>query len=260
MCAELTVRASGVTSNFIFDNRITGEFEYVREISPLNTPSTTDPETLLAFPNTNPDSTDLICGRNASTAWGNTKTATVAAGDSVGFFVGRGISYDPPNMYHPGFASAWLSKAEDGNLAAYKGDGKSSSPRLYIYLQDPRNSRASSIFIEVLTCANTGPWYKIHQTTNRTAQSVDFTDPVEKPYYDPIKSVWGVFRARSVRPPPTPSSTLSLKITQAKAHPLLCTVELHNPFHHAARHLPRALGAHLSQHRRRAVLCQLRAY
>jgi hypothetical protein len=40
----------------------------------------------------------------------------------VGFFVGRGIT-TPPNMYHPGFASAWLSKVESGELDAYKGDG-----------------------------------------------------------------------------------------------------------------------------------------
>jgi hypothetical protein len=54
------------------------------EISPIVSPGTTDPETLLAFPNTNPDSTDLICGRNASIGWAQTKTATVNAGDSVG--------------------------------------------------------------------------------------------------------------------------------------------------------------------------------
>jgi hypothetical protein len=128
--------AHWVTSNFIFDNRITGEFEYVRPISPIGSASTTDPETRLAYPNTDPDSTDLTCGRNATTHGAGVKTAIIAAGDKVGFFVGRGISV-PPSMYHPGFGSAWLSRAPS-DLESYPGDGL---------------------------------WYKIHQTAGRTEQS-----------------------------------------------------------------------------------------
>ncbi|KAJ4303566.1 hypothetical protein N0V90_002465 [Kalmusia sp. IMI 367209] len=155
--------AIGVTSNFIFDNKITGEFEYVREISPY-VDATSDPELLISYPNYDPDSTDLICGRNASLGWSQTKVATVKAGDSVGFFVGRGIS-TPKAMYHPNFASAWLSKVEDGNLDAYKGDGD---------------------------------WYKIHQTAGRTSQSLDFNDPANKPRYDAMKALWGTYGVTSV--------------------------------------------------------------
>lgn len=109
----LLTHPPGVTSNFIFDGRLTGEFEYVRsdpfprtpsppptnlaprEISPISSPSTSDPETLFAYPNTDPTSKDLICGRNASTPRAGTKTATVRAGSKVGFFVGRGITAPP---------------------------------------------------------------------------------------------------------------------------------------------------------------------
>ena len=70
---------------------------FLREITPKSDPTTTDPELLLAYPNTDPTSKDLICGRNASIPRPGTKTATVYAGDKVGFFVGRGIT-SPPTL------------------------------------------------------------------------------------------------------------------------------------------------------------------
>ena len=48
-----------------------------------------DPEADILYPNTDPDSLDLRCGRNASTSWSAVKTATINAGDRVGFAVGE---------------------------------------------------------------------------------------------------------------------------------------------------------------------------
>ncbi|KAK3208192.1 hypothetical protein GRF29_96g1722108 [Pseudopithomyces chartarum] len=198
--------AHWVTSNFIFDNRITGEFEYVRHdphtafhpstppppllpitsnkqipnpkypttlpippstpppthtltpsrpISPIGSASTTDPETRLAYPNTDPDSTDLTCGRNATTHGAGVKTAIIAAGDK----------------YHPGYGSAWLSRAPS-NLESYTGDGS---------------------------------WYKIHQTAGRTEQSPPAGG-------DKTKNVWGTYNAQTWNftiPATTPRGTTS---------------------------------------------------
>lgn len=63
-------------------------------------------------------------------------------------------------MYHPGFASAWLSKSPTDDLNAYTGDGD---------------------------------WFKILSVTNRTEQSI----PVEK-VADKVKGVWGTFNSDSV--------------------------------------------------------------
>lgn len=68
-------------------------------------------------------------------------------------------------MYHPGFASAWLSKAPTDNLDAYTGDGD---------------------------------WFKILSVTKRTEQSLDFSKPENAPYYDQLKALWGTFRLGSV--------------------------------------------------------------
>lgn len=68
-------------------------------------------------------------------------------------------------MYHPGFASAWLSPSPVDDLNEYQGDGD---------------------------------WFKILSVTGRTEQSIDFTDPAWAPYYDYFKSVWGTFLLNSV--------------------------------------------------------------
>jgi hypothetical protein len=68
-------------------------------------------------------------------------------------------------MYHPGFASAWLSKATVDNLNAYTGDGD---------------------------------WFKILSVTNRTEQSLDFSDPWAAQFYDAFKALWGTYKLDSV--------------------------------------------------------------
>ncbi|KXX76303.1 Cellulose-growth-specific protein [Madurella mycetomatis] len=138
----------------------------------------------LVAPNLDPDSTDLRCGRNASVSWSSVKTATIRAGDSVGFAAGEPMlkvvlpsfasSYEclisanqgdrKPWMYHPGFASAWLSKSPTDNLKSYTGDGD---------------------------------WFKIMVVTGRTEQSLDYSHPDLAIGYDPLKIVWGTYRADS---------------------------------------------------------------
>ncbi|KAL5378576.1 hypothetical protein DPSP01_008986 [Paraphaeosphaeria sporulosa] len=174
--------AHWVTSTFIFDNQTTTPFEYIRAVSPI--PSS--PSSHIYDPNTNPHSPDLICGRNASLGWSHPKVASVTAGDEVGFFVDVGLTV-PPSMYHPGFASAWLSRMEGGSqgeLDDYQGESMS-TPAC------PERARERLIY-------GVGGWYKIHQTAGRTSQSVNFDDPTNKPYYDATKALWGTFRSTSV--------------------------------------------------------------
>ncbi|KAF2868281.1 glycoside hydrolase [Massariosphaeria phaeospora] len=147
----------------ILDGKWTETWEYIREISPVNN---TD-EIALQYPNTNPDSLDLRCGRNASNAWSKPKTATIQAGAKVGFAIGKhpnGGGGLEPTMYHPGFGSAWLSKSPTEDLNAYAGDGD---------------------------------WAKILQIVERTEQSVDWTKEENKKKYDATKAWWGTWHADS---------------------------------------------------------------
>jgi hypothetical protein len=149
--------------HFIFEGRWTDDWEYVRKVTPRKD---TTPELELVFPNTEPTSTDLRCGRGATTAWSRPKTATVHAGDYIGF----GASWpwisggEFPSMYHPGFASAWISKAPDGDLDSYLGDGD---------------------------------WVKILSVTKRTEQSVDLTSDYWKKFVDSMKAPWGTYLSQS---------------------------------------------------------------
>lgn len=70
-------------------------------------------------------------------------------------------------MYHPGFASAWLSKSPVDDLDKYQGDGD---------------------------------WFKILSVTDRTEQSLDYSDPRWAPYKDMFKSPWGTYMLDSVSP------------------------------------------------------------
>jgi hypothetical protein len=84
-------------------------------------------------------------------------------------------------MYHPGFASAWLSKSPTDDLTAYMGDGD---------------------------------WFKILTVTGRTEQSLDYNLPENAQFYDYFKSVWGTFRLDSYNftiPASTPPGSYLLR-------------------------------------------------
>lgn len=74
-----------------------------------------------------------MCGLGGETPIFPIKTAKVAAGDAVGFGVADSLHYmtehenfsdmDPKlSIWHPGPATAWMSKAPGGDLDGYKGD------------------------------------------------------------------------------------------------------------------------------------------
>jgi hypothetical protein len=71
---------------------------------------------------------------------------------------------DSGRMYHPGFASAWLSKSPTDDLNGYIGDGD---------------------------------WFKILSVTGRTEQSLNWTGDNAR-LYDQFKAIWGTYQAQSV--------------------------------------------------------------
>ncbi|KAF2008894.1 lytic polysaccharide monooxygenase [Aaosphaeria arxii CBS 175.79] len=158
-------QAHYLTGRLIFDNHWTDTWEYVRKISPYDGPLS-DPNLALVYPNTDPASLDLRCGRNATKNWSTTKTAVLKAGDKVGFGAGAPtISLDKiARIYHPGFGSVWMSKSPHDDVDRYEGDGD---------------------------------WFKILQIVGRTEQSLDFEDPGNKNLYDRYKAMWGTFNVQS---------------------------------------------------------------
>ncbi|KAK7221422.1 hypothetical protein V2G26_009425 [Clonostachys chloroleuca] len=162
-CLVATADAHYLFGRIILDGKWSSTWEYTRQISP--SASISDPQTALVAPNTDPDSLDLVCGRNASVSWAPIKTAVIQAGDTIGFGIGEPVlSGDYSAMYHPGYASAWLSKSPTDDLEEYIGDGD---------------------------------WFKILSVTGRTEQSRNFSDPEWAKYYDQFKARWGTFRLDS---------------------------------------------------------------
>jgi hypothetical protein len=173
----------------ILDGQWTKTWEYVREVSSAPNPS--DNIGGLVYPQIDPTSIDMRCGRNTSRAHNAIKTATVTAGDTVGFAAGEPILKGDliPWMYHPGWAAAWLSKSPTDDLDTYAGDGD---------------------------------WVKIMTSGGREEQSVDFEDPFFKPYWDPLKGVWGTYRAESWNftiPDATPSGKYLLRFEHIFPNP-----------------------------------------
>ncbi|KAI0192515.1 glycoside hydrolase [Astrocystis sublimbata] len=148
-----------VFGRLILDGKWTDTFEYVREIAPE--PVRGSPEDWgMPYPLERPDHPDMRCGRNASLPFAPVKTATVNAGDRVGFGIGGGSwpGDKGATMFHAGPAFAWLSKAPTNDLQTYAGDGD---------------------------------WFKILSVTGRTEQSMDYSLPENEKYYDEVDSVWG---------------------------------------------------------------------
>ncbi|KAF2647147.1 lytic polysaccharide monooxygenase [Lophiostoma macrostomum CBS 122681] len=159
-----TSSAHYVFSRLIINNGWTKDFIYVRPLSPLTGNASDWYHTLK--PNEDPTSLTFRCGPNATISGSQTKTADVTAGDTVGFGVGEphfqygNFKYDVPRLYHPGPASAWLSKAPDDDLDAYTGDGD---------------------------------WFKILSVITRTNQSIPITSAVLAPF----QAQWGTYLATS---------------------------------------------------------------
>ncbi|KAM7196860.1 Glycoside hydrolase [Naviculisporaceae sp. PSN 640] len=122
--------ASGhyVFSRFMFNNTVTEQWEYVRNISIGQAPDSGLWDQYM--PLYDIYSEDIRCGRGAWISGGETNTATVFAGDEVGFVVGRSADepLEPYIIYHNGPAQAYLSKftssPESADLTSYQGDGE----------------------------------------------------------------------------------------------------------------------------------------
>lgn len=70
----------------------------------------------------------MRCGRASFEAASKTEVLAINAGDEITAFVyggngGLDDSFIPFDMYHPGAAQIYLSKAENGDLKSYRGDG-----------------------------------------------------------------------------------------------------------------------------------------
>lgn len=101
-----------------------GVWQYVRKLGatpPYATP--TDPQR--GQPHWDIYSDDIRCGRGAFASAKSTETLVVNAGDEITFFTHYTAYENEYNqsMYHPGVAQLYLSKAENGDLGEYKGDG-----------------------------------------------------------------------------------------------------------------------------------------
>ncbi|KAI1483726.1 glycoside hydrolase family 61 protein [Daldinia sp. EC12] len=148
--------------HLILNNTWTESFEYVRQVAPF---PDTDSDLALSWPLLDPDSIDIRCGRNASVDFARVKTATVQAGDRVGFGLANASAINGRGtMFHPGFGSAWLSKSTTDDLHDYAGDGD---------------------------------WFKILNVTGRTEQSIDFSLPVFAAYKEDYQAQWGTYLLNS---------------------------------------------------------------
>ncbi|KAI0408348.1 lytic polysaccharide monooxygenase [Xylaria palmicola] len=102
-------------------------WKYVRDVAPQWEYEPREIATGDEFPKTTPqtdiNSPNMTCGRDAFNFAATTETADVLAGSEVGFRV----SWDGSGRYgvfwHPGPAQIYLSRAPNDNLEHYRGDG-----------------------------------------------------------------------------------------------------------------------------------------
>ncbi|KAF2117980.1 glycoside hydrolase [Lophiotrema nucula] len=179
-----TAASHYVINRFIVNNTVSNDFEYVR---PYISNVTGDEIWYgILNPNRDPTNLDFRCGPNGTITGNLTKTATVRAGDTVGFRLGEphfkylNYPYDVPRIYHPGPGSVWLSKSPSDNLNTYSGDGD---------------------------------WFKILEIIGRTEQSMPvLSDSTYAPLYQ-----WGLYVARDWNftiPATTPPGKYLLRFEQ----------------------------------------------
>ena len=91
-------------TSLIYNNNITGEYEYVRANTGSNSPVK------------NVTSDDMRCNVGGLLTGNSTKVASVAAGDEVGFKLDTAI-------FHPGPLAIYMSLASSGDVKTYDGSG-----------------------------------------------------------------------------------------------------------------------------------------
>ncbi|KAF2248691.1 lytic polysaccharide monooxygenase [Trematosphaeria pertusa] len=109
----------------MFNNTVTEQWEYVRNI----TAGFAADDALAQdqyMPYYDIYDANIRCGRGAATSGPGTRTATVLAGDEVGFVVGRSADepLEPYIIYHNGPGQAYLSRSPTDDLDGYEGDAE----------------------------------------------------------------------------------------------------------------------------------------
>lgn len=112
-----------VFSRFLFNNTVTEQWEYVRNITLGQAIDSGLWDQYM--PLYDIYSPDVRCGRGATTSGPATRTASIVAGDEVGFVVGRSADepMEPYIIYHNGPGQAYLSRSTTDDTTAYEGDG-----------------------------------------------------------------------------------------------------------------------------------------
>ncbi|KAF2189224.1 lytic polysaccharide monooxygenase [Zopfia rhizophila CBS 207.26] len=125
LATQLLCSARGhyVFSRFLVNNTVTEQWQYVRNLTLGE--SLSPPFNDQYMPYYDIYDANVRCGRGAATSGPGTETATVMAGDEVGFVVGRSADepLQPYVIYHNGPGQAYLSKAPTDDLNHYIGDG-----------------------------------------------------------------------------------------------------------------------------------------
>ncbi|KAF2682062.1 lytic polysaccharide monooxygenase [Lentithecium fluviatile CBS 122367] len=111
-----------VFSRFMFNDTVTEQWEYVRNITEGQAADSGLWDQYMPYYDLT--SSNLRCGRGATIPHPGIKTARILAGATVGFLVGRSADEPlPPLIYHNGPGQAYLSLSPSANLSAYSGDG-----------------------------------------------------------------------------------------------------------------------------------------
>lgn len=121
------VQAHYVFNRLIVNGTISKEFQYVRDVT--GNAGTRDSLWQKAFPVFGPENVNVTCGRGAFPVFNaaTIETATILAGDEVGFMVSGPYFEDDTQqyIYHEGPGQIFLSKLPEGlnDLNAYDGSG-----------------------------------------------------------------------------------------------------------------------------------------
>ncbi|KAF4625042.1 hypothetical protein G7Y89_g13128 [Cudoniella acicularis] len=124
LATEITVNGHYVFSKFLIDGAETPDWQYFRPIP--EQPANPEYDRRLD-PIYDVDSVDMRCNRNGSTAGYGVATLTLPAGQEVGFGVANNSRFMSlgrnGRIFHQGPGQAYLSRAADGDLESYEGDG-----------------------------------------------------------------------------------------------------------------------------------------
>ncbi|KAF2794320.1 lytic polysaccharide monooxygenase [Melanomma pulvis-pyrius CBS 109.77] len=119
--------AHNAFSRLIVNGTVTPDYAYVRNTTYTPHPNIAPYDRLVPYTAVTQeelDATNITCGRDAFDAAGTTLTATVIAGEEIGFEVYNCCGL-VPHIWHEGPAQAYMSAPPSGTaLEKYRGDGE----------------------------------------------------------------------------------------------------------------------------------------